>query len=119
MNSDSKPQRLKKISEVFFLIILAILLSACHTEPNINGRWRSESPSALLYEYKDDGTVFLINDGKTYQVFRFQFIDDDSIRLYDGMGRIQVYHLRLTADEMTFYTNLKSGEIAESFQRAN
>ena len=113
-----QPQRSRKTSEVFLLLLIAItLLTACSKQPQINGRWRSAPPSSLLYEYKDDGTVFLFQDGRSYQVFRYQLLDDDTIRLYDGMGRIQEYTFRLSADQLTFYTDLAGAEIAESFQR--
>ncbi len=118
MDSRSGPQRLKITFEVFSLfIICTILFLGCRTEPRLSGFWRSESPSAFLYNYTDDGVVLLLVEEEPYQVFRYQIIDDNLIRLYDGMGRIQEYYFQLSADRLTFYTDLENGVIAESFER--
>ena len=105
----------------FVLICLVglalILLAACNSKPDINSRWRSEPPSSLLYEYRDDGTVLLIKGETTYQVFRYKFIDDDSIRLYDGMGRVQEYDFRISGDVLSFYADLEKGNLVERFRR--
>jgi len=110
-------RRLAAIVLICLFLLILNLLTACKSGPEINGRWRSEPPSSLLYEYRDDGTVFLLKEETSYQVFRYELFDDNSLRLYDGMGRIQEYEFQITGDRLSFYADLDKVEIVDKFRR--
>ncbi|KAA3641975.1 MAG: hypothetical protein DWQ07_25600 [Chloroflexi bacterium] len=99
-------------------IMMALLFSACQSSPSIAGRWQAEPPSSLLFEFSDDGVVYLLDGLRSYQVFRFKFTSENTIELYDGMGRIRVFTVSIYDDKMTFF-DIESGIPMELYQRVS
>ena len=63
------------------------LLPGCREEPSLVGHWRDQSPAALLYDFRDDGSVWLVEGSLSLPVFRFAVKEGGVLELYDGMGR--------------------------------
>jgi hypothetical protein len=80
---------------------VAITLSAArHVQPpSLSGRWRDQSPAALLYEFRDDGSVWLIRGSRDLPVFRYE-VEGDVVVFHDGMGRPRAYRIALDGDMM-------------------
>ncbi len=89
------------------LALLALLLAAlplpagCRREMKLDGRWRDESPAALLYEFRPDGSVWLVGEG-ALPVYRYE-VANGVMQLYDGMGRRRELRYELTADRLVLY----------------
>jgi hypothetical protein len=100
-------------------MVVLWLSGAASEKPNpILGRWRTNGPSDLLFEYRADGTVHLIEETRTFQVFRYQLKEGSTIHLYDGMGRVRVYRYRIDGDEMMYFRITGSEEeVKETFRR--
>jgi len=96
---------------------MVVFISTCSPQPEITGRWRSTSPSKFLYEYRSDGTVLLHLGQPARQVFRYQLLDSDSLRLYDGMGRFQDYDFLVSRDQLSFFDAGNDGILVEKFTR--
>jgi hypothetical protein len=89
---------MRRFSLPITIILLALTLGlagACQKASPIVGQWRVNGPSNLLFEYRADGTVQLIEGMRTFQVFHYQLKENSIIRLYDGMGRLQTYRYRI------------------------
>jgi hypothetical protein len=84
-------------------VVVLWLAGAAREKSNpVLGRWRTDGPSNLLFEYRADGTVHLIEETRTFQVFRYQLKEGSTIHLYDGMGRVRVYQYTIDGDEMIY-----------------
>lgn len=59
----------------------------------------------------------LVEDSHKFVVFHYKIIDEDSLQLYDGMGRLREYDFRISGDTLTFYDNLAAGKIIFQHQR--
>lgn len=83
------------------LVVAAVVavLVARHAQPSITGRWRDQSPAALLYEFRDDGSVWLMGAGRNLPVFRYE-IAGRRLTLHDGMGRRRAYRFWLEGDRL-------------------
>jgi hypothetical protein len=94
---------LGKIARFALLLGMAVaitLLAARHAQPaSLSGRWRDQSPAALLYEFRNDGSVWLIRDGRDVPVFRYE-VEGDVVVFHDGMGRPRSYRFTLDGDMM-------------------
>ena len=99
------------------LVSLAFLGSGCGATQPIVGKWRDESPASLLYEFLDDGTVVLLEGHDEFLVFYYEIIDDNSLQLYDGMGRIKEYEFRISGDMLIFYDPSDAGVIAAEYRK--
>jgi len=100
------------------VVVLWLAGAACEKSHPILGRWRTDGPSNLLFEYRADGTVHLIEEMHTFQVFRYQLKEGSTIHLYDGMGRVRVYQYRIDGDEMVYFRITGSEEeVKETFRR--
>lgn len=78
-----------------------ILLAARHAQPpSLVGRWRDQSPAALLYEFREDGSVWLIGDRRDLPVWRYE-ISGDKLEFHDGMGRPRAFRFALDGDRLT------------------
>ena len=99
---------------IYGLIGLALLLPACRPAHPLVGKWRAAPPSSLLFEYGNDGAVLLLKDSTEFVVFHYKLIDDDSVQLFDGMGRVRQYDFSISGGTLTFY---EKGEIAETYTR--
>jgi hypothetical protein len=76
---------------------------ACESRNPLAGRWCTDPPASLLYEYRSDGSVHLFIESGEYQVFRYQLPGGDILRLYDGMGRRLDYAYALDGDRLALY----------------
>lgn len=77
------------------------LLPSCPVRENsLPGLWRDQSEAALLYDFREDGSVWLLGDDLDLPVFRYEVGDDNVLRLYDGMGRLQELVLELDGDRL-------------------
>lgn len=99
------------------LALLMLLVAACDPAQSIAGRWRAEGPGSLLFEFSDDGAVDLLDGARRFPVFRYKILDEDSLQLYDGMGRIQAYDFRIAGDTMTFYDDIDTGTAVTIYRR--
>jgi predicted RNA-binding protein associated with RNAse of E/G family len=100
------------------LLLVTILVFACSAPHPIVGKWRTDAPTSLLFEYLEDGSVMLVEDSYKFVVFHYEIIDEDSLQLYDGMGRLREYDFRISGDTLTFYDNLVAGKIVLQHHRA-
>lgn len=90
-----------------------ILLAARHAQrPSIMGHWRDQSPAALLYEFREDGSVWLIGDGRDLPVWRYE-MSGDVIEFHDGMGRRRAYRFALSGDRLLLYEMAGNAVAAE------
>lgn len=112
-------KRERRIFAIAALLALLVgLVTACQKSVPIVGRWRTTGPANLLYEYREDGTVILIEETRSYQMFRYQLKEGHILHLYDGLGRRQVYRYEIEGDKMTYYQTTGSGaEVEEVFRR--
>lgn len=78
--------------------------------------WRSREPASLLYNFREDGSVILLQYSQDYVVFNFQIVDENLL-LFDGMGRMREYTFSICGNRLTLYD--ETGIIAEQFQRVN
>lgn len=85
------------------IFTVTLLVAACHSSLSIAGQWQAEAPSSLLFEFSDDGVVYLLDGTDTYQVFRYKLASADTIELYDGMGRMRSFTVTLSDSTMTFF----------------
>jgi hypothetical protein len=112
---------MRRFSLPLTIILLALILGlagACREIGPIVGQWRVNGPSNLLFEYRVDGTVCLVEGTRTFQVFHYQLKENSIIHLYDGMGRLQTYRYRIDGDKMTYYqANGSEWDVKESFTR--
>lgn len=111
----------------YLLIILGLLLAGSlmmvlfipGEEPSLLGYWRSQDAANLLFDFREDESVHLLQDGVDYQVFRYQVrpagADLPQITLYDGMGRPMIYRFFVTPAEMVFYD--PKGPVVRTFRR--
>ena len=99
------------------VIWLLLLGSACQPQPALVGKWRSEPPASLLFEYLADGSVLLLDDSRQVAVFHYKIIDHDSLQLFDGQGRLKQYDFQVSGDTLTFYDQADPGIIAARYHR--
>ena len=92
-------------------LLLSLALSACQKTNPLLGKWLTPPPSNMLFEYRADGTVHLIESDVVRQVFRYKFTSSDSIMLVDGMGRIRYYRFEVGEDSLVFY-DAETNEVA-------
>jgi len=79
-------------------LLLAVRIA---NPPTLEGRWRDQSAAGLLYEFRADGSVWLLDDGRSLPVFRYEVIGRDGLRLHDGMGRPRELTFTLDGDVLT------------------
>lgn len=110
----------RRITAVGLLVplvaVVALFVPPRDTVPSIAGRWQTEAPSFLVYDFSTDGAVFLVDGSESRQVFRYIFTDGDTIELYDGMGRIRRFTVTLKDDTMTLLSTASDIE-AEVYKR--
>ena len=83
------------------LILVAVLmLSGCRGEPSLVGRWRDQSPASLLYEFREDGSVGLVQGESSVPVFRDVVKEEGVLELHDGMGRQRTLRFELVNDQL-------------------
>jgi hypothetical protein len=102
---------------VLLLLLVVALLSACDGGTAVSGKWRTDPPASLLYIYTDDGAVQLLKDNVAYPVFRYELLGENTIRLYDGMGRMQEYGYELSDDTLIFFDSVEKDRFTEIFTR--
>lgn len=99
-----------------FLLLSGSLLQACDTEPCIAGDWISEAPTNMQFQFRTDGSVWLITGTDSRQVWRYEVDGEDILRLYDGMGRKQEIRFKIEGDSLTFY-NPNTDVVVEKYIR--
>lgn len=93
--------RKTSLLRILLLGIVLFISSACSSQqPSLTGRWRDQSAAALLYEFRDDGSIWLLQDGLGLPVLRYEVKGNDLLQLYDGMGRQRELQLVLTTDRL-------------------
>jgi hypothetical protein len=85
------------------LICLLALLAGCQARPSLLGRWRSAPASAMLFEFREDHSVHLYQDGNDFRVFGYKLIDADTLELYDGMGRLRRLDFAIDGEQLQLY----------------
>jgi len=95
----------------------ALVAPGCRAEPTLVGRWQDRSPAALLYEFREDGSVWLVQDAITLPVFRYEVAAGDVLVLYDGMGRQRAFRYALTESELTLSRLDQAGVIYAEYDR--
>lgn len=94
----------RKLARIVLLLgavaAVTLLAARCARPPSLSGLWRDTSPAALLYEFRDDGSVWLVHDGQSLPVFRYD-IAGDVVEFHDGMGRPRAYRFALDGDRLT------------------
>lgn len=106
-----------RFSQFGVLLLITILVFACSAPHPIVGKWRTDAPASLLFEYLEDGTVMLVEDSQKFVVFHYKIIDEDSLQLYDGMGRLREYEFRILGDTLIFCDSLAEGKIVLQHDR--
>ncbi len=110
----SRARRVAKDLLILYMLC-GLLFTACRPANPLVGKWRTEPPSSLLYDYKADGTVLLLMPDAVYQVFHYKMVDQDTIMLIDGMGRIKQYNFEVSGDRMTYFDPDNPGVAVERF----
>jgi uncharacterized protein DUF5640 len=100
-----------------FLLIAGAVLQSCAAKSNIVGDWDSGAPSHLRFEYRPDGSVWLMTEKVTRQVWRYEVTGNDILTLYDGLGRKREYRFSIQGSTLTF-NDVKTGEAVERYTRA-
>jgi hypothetical protein len=101
---------------IVFLLLTGLIVQACMSKPNILGNWNSGEPSNMHFDFRSDGSVWLVSTNDSRQIWWYEFTGSDTLRLYDGKGRIEEYRYTIQDNTLTFY-NLQSGEIVEKYTR--
>jgi hypothetical protein len=99
------------------LLIVGLVLQACAARLSIVGDWDSGPPSNLRFEYRPDGSVWLMTDSVTRQVWRYEVTEYNVLTLYDGMGRKREYRFSIQGSTLTF-NDVKTGIAIERYTRA-
>ena len=95
-----------------------ILLPSCMVRDNsLLGQWRDQSEAALLYDFREDGSVWLLGDELDLPVFHYEVGEDDVLRMYDGMGRLQELVLELDGDRLVLHEISNPGVVFGEFLR--
>jgi len=81
------------------------------------GKWQTDEPTHITFDFKADGSVMLISDKGTFPAWHFKTGKDDTVQLVDGMGRQQEYRYTLTGDSLKFYKLGVDGEAVYRFIR--
>ena len=80
---------------------LLVSLAGCQTHSNgIEGVWKSQGSDSLVYRFQSDGSVWLLDRNKDYPVWRYDLLGNEKLRLFDGMGRIRIYDMKISKDRM-------------------
>lgn len=111
--------RIKGTAALRTCLIGMLLLGAASCSPGnpITGKWRSEGPAQLVFEYRLDGSVHLLADSGDYQVFRYQILDGQKLRLFDGMGRIRQYRFEVEGERLIYYDDANPQLVREQYRR--
>ena len=97
--------------------LFVILLSACVPRPALEGKWRTAPPAALLFEFRSDRSVLLYQDDQIYRVFNYKLLDQNTLQLFDGMGRLRQVDFMIDGDQMLFLDPNQAGKAVEIFER--
>jgi hypothetical protein len=110
----NRPQKISSL--IIFLLLTAFLAQTCAPKSNILGNWNSGEPSNMQFNFRSDGSVWLISQNASRQIWRYELIGNNTLRLYDGQGRIEEYGYTVLDDTLTFY-NLQTGQVVEKYTR--
>lgn len=111
------PNRAQKISIlVVFFLIAGSVAQACAPKPSILGSWNSGAPSNLQFDFRSNGSVWLVTQSESRQIWRYEFVEKDIVDLYDGLGRKQEYRFSVKEDTLTFF-DVQTGKAVEQYAR--
>lgn len=100
------------------VVVAVTWVAARHARPpSLTGVWRDQSPAALLYEFRDDGSVWLVREDGNRPIFNYQLKGGDQLVLYDGMGRRRELLIDLTADRLVLREQRDPPAIFGEFRR--
>jgi len=99
------------------LLIAGVAFQSCAARPGIVGDWDSGAPSNLRFEYRPDGSVWLMTEKVTRQVWRYEVTGNDVLTLHDGMGRKREYRFSIQGSTLTF-NDVETGTAIERYTRA-
>jgi hypothetical protein len=101
---------------IVFLLFAGLIVQACASKPKILGSWNSGEPANMQFDFRSDGSVWLVSQSDSRQIWHYEFTGSDTLRLYDGQGRIEEYRYTIQDNTLTFY-DLQNGEIVEKYTR--
>ncbi len=110
--------RSRAISTFLLVILLlagGLLCAACAAKPQLTGTWISEAPASMHFQFRSDGTVWLMTDQAARQIWHYEE-DGSNLRLYDGIGRKRDVRFEIKQDALTFY-DPATGAVVEQYQR--
>ncbi len=111
------PNRAQKIFILIVIVLIAAsIVQACAPKPSILGSWNSGAPSNMQFDFRSDGSVWLVTQGDSRQIWRYEFVGKDIVDLYDGIGRKVEYRFSIKDDTLTFL-NVQTGETVEQYAR--
>jgi hypothetical protein len=99
-----------------FLLLTGLIAQACAPKLDIRGSWNSGEPSNMQFDFRSDGSVWLVSQNDSRQIWHYEFKNDDTLRLYDGQGRVEEYRYTIQDDTLTFY-DMQSGKVVEKYTR--
>ena len=100
------------------LLCLFYLVSyGCSRQPALVGRWETSPPASLSYEIRRDRSIWLTQHGQAYRVFGYKLLDQDTLQLFDGMGRMRQYDFQLSDDQLLLFNPANPGELADRWVR--
>ena len=82
------------------------------------GRWRDQSPASLLYEFREDGSVWLVQGERSLPVFRYAVVEEGVLELHDGMGRPRTLRFELADDRLLLRDPADPDAIFAEYRRA-
>lgn len=92
---------MKQGISLWVIVFFALLFNACQPLPEeLWGKWRSAPPTSMLFEYRRDKTVYLIDGTRAYLVYRYK-VKGNVLQLFDGMGRLREYEFEIKDGKMT------------------
>jgi len=103
---------------VIFLLVSGSILQACSSKPAIVGTWISEAPANLTFQFREDGSVWLLTDQQNRQIWRYEVDGKDILHLTDGIGRKQEFRFTIQEDTLTF-SDPTTGVAVEKYTRVN
>ena len=97
------------------LPVFGLLSAACTARPQLTGTWISEAPASMHFQFRADGTVWLVTGQASRQIWHYE-VDGADLRLYDGIGRKRDVRFAIKQDTLTFY-DPATGAVMERYER--
>lgn len=96
---------LKYILPAFVLLLAVVFVIIKLSTPSnpFLGSWNTGEPTNLVFEFKNDTSVMLHANQRTYPAWHYKVLTDDTLQLVDGMGRPREYRYVLSGDTLDLY----------------